>query len=231
MQGLGQLHALGHTPQARVGPAQAQTISSIIHEEPEGCGSERQTPVATQVPTEVQSGPLLGSHSEQPSATTVTTNTVSTNTAQTVSARALDVTSGVIPGSHFSSGVEQQLASEGSAAQHAQQDSTAQHKNEGSTEQPTQEVQARVAEQGPSRVLLEKGVSALGTDAAYTEGEIKFLGKQLDRFKKRHLFLGQFEMLGRARRRTGGAPPFSLPTLAGWQESVPVLKQIRCAAL
>lgn len=56
----------------------------------------------------------------------------------------------------------------------------------------------------PSRVLLEKGVSVLGTDAAYTQGSIKQLVKQLDRFKQKHRFLGQFEMLGRSGRRKGG---------------------------
>jgi hypothetical protein len=58
----------------------------------------------------------------------------------------------------------------------------------------------------PSMALLQKGVSVLGTDTAYSEGHIRQLVKQLDRFKKHHLFLGQFEMLGRAGRRKGGAP-------------------------
>lgn len=56
----------------------------------------------------------------------------------------------------------------------------------------------------PSRLMIEKGVCMMGTDAAYTDGSIKHLGKQLDRFKKKHLFLGQFEMLGRSGRRKGG---------------------------
>ena len=58
-----------------------------------------------------------------------------------------------------------------------------------------------------SQALQEKGVSVLGTDAAGTLCAIQQLSKQLDSFKTRHLFLGQFEMLGRGCRRRGGAHP------------------------
>ena len=50
-------------------------------------------------------------------------------------------------------------------------------------------------------------MSVLGTDAAGTICAIQQLSKQLDSFKTRHLFLGQFEMLGRGGHRRGGAHP------------------------
>lgn len=59
-------------------------------------------------------------------------------------------------------------------------------------------------ESEPSRALLSKGVSVFGTDTAHTKNIMHQLGTQLDRFKRRHLFLGQFEMLGHAARRKGG---------------------------
>lgn len=49
------------------------------------------------------------------------------------------------------------------------------------------------------------GLSVLNTHAACSLSAIVQLGRQLDRFTKDHLFLGQFEMLGRGWRRTGGA--------------------------
>ena len=52
------------------------------------------------------------------------------------------------------------------------------------------------AARSASQSLQEKGVSVLGTDTAGTVSAMQQLNKQLDRFKKRHLFLGQFEMLG-----------------------------------
>ena len=44
------------------------------------------------------------------------------------------------------------------------------------------------------QALQVKGVSVLSTDAAGNLSAIQRLGRQLDRFKKRHLFLGQFEI-------------------------------------
>ena len=66
---------------------------------------------------------------------------------------------------------------------------------------------ATAAPLSASQALQEKGVSVLGTDAAGTICAIQQLSKQLDSFKTRHLFLGQFEMLGRGCRRRGGAHP------------------------
>ena len=66
-------------------------------------------------------------------------------------------------------------------------------------------VEGRVA-QVPRNLLATGGASA-------TAAAIKALGKQLDTFHRKDLFLGRFRMLGRSERRQGGVTlqPLSCP--------------------
>jgi hypothetical protein len=68
------------------------------------------------------------------------------------------------------------------------------------------------AEWGPTQALVGRGVAALGTDTAHSSPAIQALNRQLDRFRRRDRFLGEFEMLGRKHRRRGGeCPPCTCP--------------------
>jgi hypothetical protein len=68
------------------------------------------------------------------------------------------------------------------------------------------------AEWGPTQALVGRGVTALGTDTAHSSPAIQALNRQLDRFRRRDRFLGEFEMLGRKHRRRGGeCPPCTCP--------------------
>jgi hypothetical protein len=79
----------------------------------------------------------------------------------------------------------------------------------GSCSRETEALQSVRAHGGPTQVLVERGVTALGTDAAHSRLAMQTLNRQLDRFRRHHRFLGEFEMLGNLHRRRGGAPhPF-----------------------
>lgn len=75
----------------------------------------------------------------------------------------------------------------------------------GGNEGPAAAAQVAAPEIEPSRMMMQKGVCAEGTAIAQTEIYMREIGKQLDRFKKHHRFLDQYELLGMGARRKGGA--------------------------
>jgi hypothetical protein len=59
-------------------------------------------------------------------------------------------------------------------------------------------------------------VSIAATDIASGQGSVLQLTKQLDSFRKKHLFLGRFRMLGRTERRHGGAQACCFSNMFGY---------------
>ena len=90
---------------------------------------------------------------------------------------------------------------------------------------PQQVVTAPVApmKQAPvnsvPNALAADSKRARGGKSAAIERSMKQLSQQLDRFKQEHLFLGQFQMLGRSAQRRGGeapALPFKIMLPRSW---------------